>query len=153
MVKWTLLGDYWKDKYLNTELEVSHVYATSGVFCHCFSAPSFFPIVAFLVSSTHGHESRVNTTFRKLCCLYCCQQRGIFWFFLGRWSFPGSIFIEVFDYISHYVSVKRIESKFRRIQIISLGTKKKKSACIEIVQKYLNCSRTCEPLSTIMYEA
>lgn len=45
-------GDYWKDKYLNTALEVSRVYATSGGFVATFYSYIFFPIVAFRLSST-----------------------------------------------------------------------------------------------------
>lgn len=145
-----MLGDYWKDKYLNTELEVSHVYATSGGFLSLLLRPLLFFSYCGFSSQPRGHESRVNTTFKKLCCLYCCRQRVFLNYYFSRSSLPGSIFIEVFDYISHYASVKRIQSKCRRIQSISLG---KKSACIETVQKHLNYSRTYKPLGTIMYEA
>lgn len=48
--------------------------------------------------------------------------------------------------------LKELEVNLEEFKLYLLG-QKKKSACIEIVQKYLNCSRTCEPLSTIMYEA
>lgn len=47
--------------------------------------------------------------------------------------------------------LKEFKVKVRRIQIISLGGKN--PACIEIVQKYLNCSRTYKPLSTMVWEA
>lgn len=53
--------------------------------------------------------------------------------------------------IFHTMSrLKELEVNLEEFKLYLLG---KKSAGIEIVKKYLSCSRTCKPLSTIMYEA